>query len=153
MPEVSLNEAAEILGLSVAQVRRKVKAKVLESHLDERGRYRVHLEEQLPTPAAPDLGIDVRTLIADLRAERDRYVALLERANRATDELSEQLRLANLNVRVAHEGIRVALGETEQKIIAAYNTSGTARADEILSSLEELKSIRTSPATRMASRG
>jgi predicted nucleic acid-binding Zn-ribbon protein len=141
-PDLTLPEAAVLLGTSVESVRRRIKAGKIDAFHDERGRVRVRAAlAARQEPAAPDIAI-VR---AQLRAAEQELTA----ASSEAQALRQELGLAHFHRREAQQDLE-ALQNERQELRDELDTARRAleHTQEELTSMWRVMSARKERAGR-----
>jgi chromosome segregation ATPase len=135
-PELTLPEAAVLLGTSVESVRRRIKAGRIDAFYNERGRLRVRASLSPATAAATELA----TLLEELKASRHD----LATASTEAESLRQELGLAHFHRREAQQELlsiqneaqglrdeldtaRQALEHTQGELAAMWRVMSTRR--------------------------
>lgn len=134
MPEVPIREAADLLGVSLDTVRRRIRSKVYTARRDVRGWILVqlpddagpaatplpHVHEAAPTAAAPlpyaAVPVADAALLAQVMQERDH---LQEQVKNLSEHLAAVLRQADDDARERAE-LRQMLRDTQLQLADAY---------------------------------
>ena len=106
-PDLTLPEAAVLLGTSVESVRRRIKAGKIDAFYDERGRVRVRAAPPImEEPAAPDIAI--------VRAQLSAAEQELAAASSEAHALRQELGLAHFHRREAQQDLEAIQNESQE---------------------------------------